>query len=194
MSIWKNIMGLLPKKIVPESPQRMSSIGHQMLKDFEGISLKLYKDSAGHLTIGIGHKLNDFELKSGIIQINGELVHVKYGITEHQAMMLKRQDLELFENILAKLVKVPLTQNQFDALVSLVFNIGAWAFSKSTLLKRINEGRMAEVPSEFKKWNKVTLPNGEKIVSNGLRTRRKKEAALWSSHEGIVQPAPKLKA
>jgi lysozyme len=77
-----------------------------------------------------------------------------------------------------KHVIVPLTDNQYAALVSFVFNMGETNFRNSTLLRRLNAKDYAAVPAELAKWNKVTV-DGQKVPSMGLTKRRKAEAELW---------------
>jgi len=140
----------------------ISGRGLAVLKRFEGLRLKAYLCPAGVLTIGYG--------STG--------PHVKMGmeITEREAEKLLLDDVSRFENAVNRLVKVPLTQGQFDALVLFCFNIGVGAFEKSTLLSVLNMGRYGEVISQFKRWNKV---KGQ--VVNGLVNRREAEIGLWQS-------------
>lgn len=143
-----------------------SQSGIDMIKESEGFKGRIYRDKAGHETIGYGHKLTKKEKDTG---------KYKGGISKKDAEDLLRQDLEQAENAVNKDVKVPLNQNQFDALVSFVFNVGAGKFNRSTLLKRLNNGEYDAVPAELARWNKA---GGE--VTPGLVTRRQKEAELWS--------------
>ena len=100
-------------------------------------------------------------------------------ITEQEAEERLADDLKTFENDIKRYVQVPLTQNQFDALVSLAFNIGGANFSKSTLIKKINKGLYDEVPEQILRWNKARVA-GELKVVKGLVRRRTAEAALFS--------------
>ena len=85
--------------------------------------------------------------------------------------------LKVYENQVALLVRKPITQNQFDALVSFTYNLGATNLSKSTLLKKVNKNpNDKSIASEFMKWNRA----GGKVL-NGLTKRRKDEAALYFS-------------
>lgn len=142
----------------------ISSAGINLIKEFEGVRLKAYKCPAGVYTIGVGHT-----------SAAGPPV-VKQGmeITNAQAMKILSQDLIQFENGVDAAVKVPLTQNQFDALVSFTFNVGLGAFQKSTLLKKLNAGQYDAVPAELMKWTKA---GGKELP--GLVRRRRAEAALW---------------
>jgi lysozyme len=76
------------------------------------------------------------------------------------------------------MVTVDVSQGQFDALVSFVYNVGAGAFENSTLLEKLNAGDYRGAFDEFERWNKVTV-NGEKIVSSGLVKRRRREQELF---------------
>ena len=85
-----------------------------------------------------------------------------------------QDEMEEYENYINDLVTAPLSQNQFDALVSWVFNLGAGNLRASTLLKVVNEGDMDGVPTQIKRWNKA----GGKVLE-GLIRRREAEALLW---------------
>src|SRR6185436_11783170 len=114
---------------------QMSEHGLGLLQKWEGFELKLYKDSAGLPTIGVGHLLTKSELTSGKIVINGIPVRYSGDLTNQQVLDLLSQDLKPSEQAVNKGVKVALNQNQFDALVSFAFNVGNPAFAASTLLK-----------------------------------------------------------
>ncbi len=96
-------------------------------------------------------------------------------ITKAQSDALIVADLAKFEKAVAASVKVPLTQSQFDALVSLAFNIGSGAFAKSTLVRLLNGGHYDQVGAQLARWNKVDgQPN------KGLSARRTREAAMFN--------------
>lgn len=139
--------------------RRINAEGLSLVKQWEGLKLTAYRDIVGVLTIGYG--------STG--------AHVKPGMTisEPQAEALLRQDLARFEERVSRLVKVPLTDNQFSALVSFDFNTGA--IDKSTLLKKLNKGDYNAVPSELMKW----VNAGGKRVQ-GLVNRRAAESGLWA--------------
>jgi len=147
-------------------------LGRNVLKNiiqkFEGLSLVPYKDSAGFWTIGYGHKI-----------VPGD-IYYPYGdvkeITEPQAAALLEQDMNEARGYVSMFVKVPLTQNQKDALTDLVYNIGAGNFSSSTLLKKLNAGDYAGAAAEFPRWNK----SGGQVLP-GLVSRRADEQALFMS-------------
>lgn len=137
--------------------------GIALVKEFEGLKLKSYKDVVGKWTIGYGHLI-----------LPGEVFTTP--ITEKQAEDILRKDLKVAEDAVNKLVKVPLTQNQFDALVSFTFNLGAGNLQSSTLLKMLNASNYAGAAQQFLRWNKA----GGKEVA-GLTRRRQAESKLFLS-------------
>ncbi len=161
---------------------KLSKNGLEFLKKHEGVRLKAYTDQAGHLTIGIGHKLTEQELQTGLIVIRGKAYPWKNGLSMAQVEALEDQDDDYAENVINKFVKVPLNQNQFDALVSFIFNVGVSAFLTSTLLKKLNSKDYIGAGNEMPKWNKITDPKTKKkVVSKGLVNRRAADAGLWFS-------------
>ena len=132
-----------------------------VIKKFEGLRLKAYKCPAGVQTIGYGHTRN-------------YPFSTNYKITEEQAEKFLHEDLKKFENSIKKLVKVPLSQCQFDALVSFTFNVGATNFKNSTLLKYLNNGEYNLAAEQFERW---IYSNGKKL--DGLLTRRKAEKEIF---------------
>jgi len=102
----------------------ISENGIKKLMEWEGVKSKIYPDTAGLPTIGVGHLLTKDELHSGKISILGKPVHYRDGLSEQQIRDLLKQDIVSREAAVTNLVRVPLTQNQFDALVSFVFNVG----------------------------------------------------------------------
>ena len=140
----------------------ISETGIDLIKGFEGFSAKPYLDIAGVPTIAYGHTAGVTMRHPPITQAEGE------------KMLL--QDLKWAEAAVDYYVTVPLTQNQFDALVSFVFNLGATAFRRSTLLKKINAGKHDEVPEQLQKW-----VNAGGKPSKGLMARRLKESALYQT-------------
>lgn len=142
----------------------ISAAGINLIKEFEGVRLKSYKCPAGVWTLGVGHTsaAGPPEVKPGMT------------ITEAEALKILRNDLKKFEASIDSMVRVPLKQNQYDALCSFIFNVGAGAFQKSTLLKKLNAGDYAAVPQELMKWTKA---GGKELP--GLVRRRRAEAALW---------------
>ncbi|MFA5920136.1 MAG: lysozyme [Methylococcaceae bacterium] len=143
---------------------------------WEGVKNSPYRDSGRLLTLGVGHLLTKSELSSGKIYIGGVWVRYAKGITDEQIKQLLKQDLAVRDAALTKLVKVPLTQNQFDTLLSFVFNVGVDAFRHSDLLELLNKGYYNAVPYQLTRWNKS---GGKK--DKGLVNRRSYEIELWNS-------------
>lgn len=151
------------------------------IKRTEGLRLHMYdNDGAGDTTIGYGHLVH-------LGQIDGDKreKEFKNGITAAQADDLFREDLGTAEKPINDLVGVPLTRHQFDALVSLVFNIGSGRFRDSTLLKMLNGGSGQHTgdylgaAGQFRVWRDVRI-NGHLQPSPGLESRRAAEEALFS--------------
>lgn len=141
-----------------------SQKGVDLIKEFEGLRLRAYRCSANVLTVGFGHTT----------AAGPPAVREGMTITAQEAENILRADLRTFEKGVLRVVKVPLSQNQFDVLVSFAFNCGVGALQKSTLLKRVNAGRFRDVPAELMKW---TRAGGRELA--GLVRRRRAEAALW---------------
>lgn len=138
---------------------KTSKTGIELIKKFEGFRPQAYLCSAGFWTIGYGHK------------ITNEKFNI---ITEEFAEKLLLQDLLYSELSVIHNIKYPLNQNQFDALVSLTFNIGGAALQRSTLRQKINKRELVDIRQEFLRWNKA----GGKIIA-GLIIRRNIEAQLF---------------
>jgi lysozyme len=141
---------------------RTSAAGRKLIEAFEGLYLHAYDDGVGVLTIGYGHTS-----EAGPPRVTSGMT-----ISRAEAERILAADLARVEAEVARLVMVPLNQNQFDALVSFQFNTGGLA--RSTLLKLINLGLLGEAPRELMKWN---IAGGRPLA--GLTRRRKAEAALW---------------
>lgn len=150
--------------------------GKNLFKEWEGLVTHEYLDSGGAPTIGIGHLLTRSERTSGKITIGGQALDYRNGLTEQQCWALLDLDLAGSEAVVNDAVKVSLNQNQFDALVSFVFNVGDGAFRSSTLLRLLNEGQPDQVPAQLQRW---VMDNGH--VVQGLVNRRNKEIALWNT-------------
>lgn len=136
---------------------RTSNDGLHAIADEEGFSPHVYADVGGHRAIGYGHLLTPLDQRT----------HV----TREQAFALLRRDVRVAERAVNRLVQVELNQNQFDALVSLVFNIGASAFERSTLLLLLNSGDYAGAADQFRVWR----IGGGKVLDVLIR-RRAREA------------------
>lgn len=144
--------------------------GETLIKSFEGLYLDAYKDPVGIWTIGWGH--------TGLRHRDGTVFAGRH-VSEDQAQDLFVHDMKTFEDRVNKLVKVPLNQNMFDALVSFDFNTGGLTLSKgepSTLLKKLNSGDTFGAAMEFEKWNKA---GGKEL--RGLTRRRIAERTLFCS-------------
>lgn len=150
--------------------------GKNLFMEWEGLELNEYLDSGGLPTIGIGHLMTRSERMSGKINIKGHPVVYRNGLSVQQCWDLLDQDLDVAEATVNSLVGAPLNQNQFDALVSFVFNVGGGAFRDSTLLKLLNAGQRDQVPAQLRRWNKVSG-----TVVRGLTNRREKEISLWNT-------------
>lgn len=153
-----------------KEPHENSSTGRARIESREGVVLSEYKDSAGILTIGVG-------LTSAAVEPR---VTAGLTITTRQASEILSRDLAIFVAAVNASVKVPLNQNEFDALVSLAFNIGAGAFKGSTLLRKLNAGDRKGAADQFLVWNKITV-NGKKQSLRGLTTRREAERKQFLS-------------
>lgn len=181
-NMFKEIQTSVPI-ITPTKPKRkwkFSDNGINKLAEFEDNILTVYPDEGGKPTIGIGHLLTKSELASGKIIINGVPIKYSDGITNEQSEDLLIQDLNDYETCVNNYVDVKLTQPQYDALVIFCYNVGEGAFEGSTLLKLLNEEHYEEVPTQMRRWNKVTK-DGVLVVSQGLINRREKEILIWES-------------
>lgn len=138
---------------------KTSKTGIDLIKELEGLRTEAYQCSAGVWTIGYGHTNN---------------VRKGQKINELCAETYLTIDVQKCEYAINTSVKVPLTQNQFDSLVSFIFNVGVSAFKKSTLLKKLNNSDYIGASDEFGKWIYAN-----KKISNGLKNRRNKEKELF---------------
>ena len=144
----------------------VSPSGVDLICNFEGLRLKAYDDGVGVWTIGFGTT----KYPNGIRVKKGDTC------TLDQAKAYMQNDLKSFEQTVNNTVKVPLNQNQFDALVSLAYNIGASAFSQSTLVKKLNANSISGAADQFDVWVNA---GGKRM--QGLVNRRAKEKALFLS-------------
>ncbi len=138
------------------------------IKEGEGVRNKVYLDSAGYPTIGVGHLIKPGEKFTEI--------------TDEEVDALLFLDLNIAYKAIEKYVFVTLNQNQFDALISLVFNIGVNAFRKSKLLKLINTNASRDLIS--RSWAEFRIAGGK--VSQGLVNRRSKEIKLYFKTENKI--------
>jgi lysozyme len=156
---------------------QLSDAGLNLIKRFEGFRAHTYFDLADLATIGYGHKLQPGELFPD-------------GITEPLAAKLLANDVRAAELAVERLVRIPLSQPQFDALVDFVFNLGAGRLQRSTLLRMLNAGDYASASGQLLLWDHAA---DKEIL--GLKTRREAEFALWTSAEARqdvarANPAP----
>ncbi|MGL5712091.1 MAG: lysozyme [Cetobacterium sp.] len=138
---------------------RISKVGIELIKKFEGCKLKAYYCPSKILTIGYGKTKG---VTPGMV------------ITLEEAENFLKEDLRYFELWVEKLINVPLNQNQFDALVSFTYNLGEGALKNSTLRKFLNDGRYDLVPAQILRWDK-----SKGVSLNGLKRRREAEAKLF---------------
>ena len=138
------------------------------IKEHEALRLTAYLPTKDDVwTIGYGHTKT---ARQGMV------------ITEAQAEQLLRSDLAWVEDVIDRLIKVPLTQNQHDAVGSLIFNIGEGNFSKSTVLRKLNTGDYRGAADAFLMWNKQRdRQTGKMNVLRGLTKRRQQERDLFNA-------------
>jgi len=163
----------------------ISQAGVDLIKAFEGIedgdpktvNLDAYLCQANVATIGWGHAVvwDGKQLKGQAGLAKSKQIYPN-GITMAEAEQLLKLDLHRFERAVISLVKVPITNNQFAALVSFAFNVGEGAFGKSTLLKLVNAKEFLNASYQFARWNKAA---GK--PSNGLTRRREAERKLFTT-------------
>jgi lysozyme len=147
-------------------------VGIALIKRFEGLELEAYKDIAGIWTIGYGH--------------TGPDVQPGMRISEREAEELLKRDLRPREEAVEKLASVSLNQNEFDALVSFIYNVGIEAFRKSTARRRLNANDRVGAAEALTWWNKATVGGVLREV-RGLTRRRAAERALFLEP---TEPAP----
>jgi GH24 family phage-related lysozyme (muramidase) len=151
----------------------VSQRGLDLIARFEGTVLHAYNDPAGHCTVGVGHLLHHGNCTSDDYRVFGTSENPR--LTRDKAMQLLALDVTSREAAVDRLVRVRLNQNEFDALVSFVFNVGAGNFEESTLLRLLNDGRRREAADQFGRW--VFGAPGQKLP--GLVTRRAAERELF---------------
>ena len=150
---------------------KTSDAGIALIKEFEGCELACYADAVGVPTIGYGHTV-------GLTQAH---VGVKSITQEAAERLLREDDLPRYEAGVSAVVKVPLEQHQFDALVSFAYNLGVGALASSTLLRKLNVKDYGGAASEFPRWVRA----GNQVLP-GLVRRRAAEQALFGGGEGRV--------
>ena len=176
----------------------VSDAGVELVKRWEGFVPKIYNDPVGHCRVGYGTLVH-------LGNCDGRDSEQPYlnGVSQEAATRLLASALADQQVTVSSAVKVPMNQNQYDALVSFTCNVGPGSFQKSTLLRLLNQGRYDDVPGELKKWTKVRK-DGQLIDLPRLVKRRAGEAALfmqpaaasvaqstWSlQQDAIVSPFP----
>jgi lysozyme len=161
---------LPPAAISGTTPIAISAEGTRFVARFEGFDPRLVNDAAGHCTIGFGHLVHPGPCDGS------ESAEFKLGITRERGLELLAQEMADAAAVVSRLVIVPLTQVQFDALASFVFNAGQTAFATSTLLRLLNRGDYAGVPAQL---GRFIFAGGRKL--SGLATRRAAEGRLFST-------------
>jgi lysozyme len=141
----------------------LSDAGLRLIKEFEGLRTEAYRCPAGVWTIGFGTTRG---VKPGQV------------ITEDEAEAMLRADVERFAQGVSERIQVPVTQGMYDSLVSFSYNVGLAAFSKSTLLRLLNQSKYDLAASEFSRWTR----GGGRILP-GLVKRRAAERALFESSD-----------
>jgi GH24 family phage-related lysozyme (muramidase) len=143
--------------------RHVTDAGLALIQRFESFSPTIYVCPAGYPTVGYGH-----------VVLDGERGRFAGGIGEDEGEALLRRDAAIAERAVLRLITVPLTDGQFDALVSFTFNVGGGALQRSTLRRKINREEHALAPAEFLKW---VWAGGRKL--KGLMRRREAEAGLY---------------
>ena len=150
-----------------ENKLQLSTNGFNLLAELEGVVLHPYKDSVGIPTIGIGSTYYE----------DGTKVTMKdKAITKERAIQLAKNVVKSFEARVNKSILLPMTQNQFDAMVLLCYNIGESGFARSSVVRNFNAGNLQKAADSFLLWNKA----GGKVV-RGLVNRRNIERTLFLS-------------
>jgi GH24 family phage-related lysozyme (muramidase) len=150
---------------------RLSRAGAELIARFEGFVARPYDDAAGHATIGFGHLIHHGRVTAAD--------RAKWGtITRERGLELLAEDAQDAARAVERDVRVPLSQEQFDALVSFVFNVGTGAFASSTLLRKLNADDRHGAADELLRWSRA----GGRVLE-GLLSRRRAERALLLSSE-----------
>lgn len=148
--------------------REVNAAGKALITQFEGVRLTRYEDQAERATIGIGHLITPQD-------------NIGEEITQEQCETLFEGDLSHAARTVERLVTTPLTDNQFAALVSFVFNLGGGALGRSTLLRKLDAGDYAGAAAEFGKW---IYADAE--ASNGLIARRDAEKELFLTPDTLT--------
>jgi lysozyme len=156
----------VPSIAQPAEDLSVSQQGLDFITSHENFKPTTYLDQAGRPTIGYGHLLQPGE-------------SFPNGITKEDAQQLLRNDVSIAENAVQRDVTVPLTQPQFDALVSFTYNVGTDAFQNSTLLRLLNQGDYNGAADQLPNWHYVSVSGGEHRPSSGLMNRRNRERNMF---------------
>ncbi len=143
--------------------RRISKYGLDLIRHFESFAPAIYICPAGYPTIGYGHLITEANKQQFLD-----------GVDEAQAQELLQQDVQKAERAVLRLITVPLTPGQFDALASFTFNLGGGALQRSTLRRKINREEHTDAPAEFMKW---VWAGGRKF--KGLVRRRAAECSFY---------------
>lgn len=161
LPIFAKVIGF---SLANSSQRDISELGFHFIREFEGFEAKAYLDTGGVWTIGFG----TIKYPNGKRVVKGDVC------TQSEAEQWLKNDSKWVDACLDKHIKVNVTQNQFDALGSFVYNVGETAFIKSTMLTLINQNSMTAAASQFDRW---VFDNGKRI--QGLVNRRAKERKLF---------------
>jgi lysozyme len=156
----------------PVKDRRLSKRGLDLIAEFEGFVPYAYNDAAGHATVGYGRLLHHGPVTAKDRERYG--TRDKPKVTHEMGLRMLEEDTEAFERVVQSLVRVPVTQGEFNALVSFSFNVGAGALRDSTLLRLLNGHKRRLAAREFVKWNKA----GGRVLP-GLTRRREAEARMF---------------
>lgn len=147
--------------------RQVTQEGIDLIKYFEGFEEEVYLDAVGLPTIGYGHLLTKQELAEGTFT---------NGISKIEAEYLLSKDVHFAERAVLRLIRVPLSNGQFDALVSFTFNLGSGSLQRSTLRRKLNREEYYAIPNELMRWVNA---GGRRL--KGLVRRRQAESDLFLS-------------
>ena len=167
---------------------KTSKRGLELIAKWEGLVLTPYRDIAGLLTVGYGHLIKP-----------GEKFDLGKPITRERALELLADDVKKCEDAIKQDIKVELSQNQFDALVSFGFNCGTGVYKNSGVARAVNAGDFSSVPARLEEWSKARVKGVMQVVP-GLLARRKHEGQVFrtpydqenSATEDVLPWSPEL--
>jgi lysozyme len=151
---------------------KTSDAGIALIKEFEGCELICYADAVGVPTIGYGHTL-------GLMRSD---IGVKTITRDEAERLLGEADLPRYESGVSAVVKVPLEQHQFDALVSFAYNLSVGSLARSTLLRKLNQSDYGGAAAEFPKW----VHAGSQVLPGLVRRRAAEQAMFGGSQERVA--------